>query len=496
MVKLSRNYVKGCSVRPYSSGIRHDYKDSAPGANTFSSRGLPWFAIGLILPLVAVMLLLFSEPNQSMVPATGAADAADTIEASLPATPLVLLQSPGERVTLPLPPLSEVLEAYGKPLRADEIARNSLLSQGEAMTLVVRNGDSLDQLFRRNDLSVTDLSVMLALADARPHLARIRPADRIEIIRDGDHVLALGRDISESQRLWIRHEGEGYVAEIIDLAIDVRTAGAHGTIESSLWLAATRAGLDSDVIGALVGIFAWDIDFILNVRTGDNFTVVYEERWRDGVKLGNGDIIAAEFVNQGRTYRAARYIDSDGNKGHFTPEGINVKGPFLRAPFEITPRVSSSFNPRRRHPILNTIRAHKGTDYAAATGTPVLAAGAGTIIARGANGSYGNRIEIQHGGNITTLYAHLSRYGEFRVGDRVDQGQIIGFVGMTGSATGPHLHYEYRVNGVHHDSRTVDLPDAEPIPDQFRDDFMAKSADLWRQLELYETTTQVAQSVD
>ena len=465
-----------------------------PRAGTFTSRGLPWFAIGLVLPLVAVLLLLFSEPNQSMVPAVETADP-DPIVSPIPSTPLVLLQWPGERVTLPLPSLAAVLETYGTTPRADELARDSLLLQGEAMTLVVRNGDSLDQLFRRNELSVTDLTVMLALSEARPHLARIRPADRIEIIRDGDRVLALGRDISESQRLWIRRDGEGYVAEIIDLEIEIRTAGAHGTIDSTLWESAVAAGLDSNVISDLFGLFQWDIDFILDVRSGDSFTVVYEERWRDGVKLRNGDIIAAEYVNQGRVYRAARYVDALGNKGHFTPEGKNVKGPFLRAPFDITPRVSSNFNPRRRHPILNTIRAHRGTDYAAATGTPVLAAGAGTIIARGADGGYGNRIEIQHGGNITTLYAHLSRYGDFRVGDRVSQGQVIGYVGMTGSATGPHLHYEYRQSGVHRDPRTVELPDAEPIPEQFRADFMAQSVGLWRQLDLYQST-QVARNVD
>ena len=495
MVKLPGHYVKGCSVRPYSSGIRHDYKDSAPGAGTFTTRGLPWFAFGLVLPLVAVLLLLFSETNQSMVPAAGSAASADAVQTSLPSTPAVLLQSPGERVTIPLPPLAAALEVYSTTRRPDEVARDSLLSQGNAMTLVVRNGDSLDQLFRRNGLSVTDLTVMLALPEGRPHLARIQPGDRIEIIRDNDRVLALGRDVSELQRLWIRRDGEGYVAELIDLEVEIRTAGAHGMIDSTLWEAGVAAGLDSSVISAVLGIFQWDIDFILDVRTGDSFTVVYEERWRDGVKLGNGDIIAAEYVNQGQAYRAARYVDASGNKGHFTPDGNNVKGEFLRAPFDITPRVSSSFNPRRRHPILNTIRAHRGTDYAAATGTPVLAAGDGTIIARGANGSYGNRIEIQHGDNITTLYAHLSRYGNFRVGDRVSQSEVIGYVGMTGSATGPHLHYEYRKNGVHQDSRTVELPDAEPIPEQYRDDFMAQSAGLWRQLDLYQST-QVAQNVD
>lgn len=489
-------------MRPYSSGIRHDYKDSAPRASAFNTKGLPWFAIGLVLPLVGVLLLLFSETNQSMVPEVESAaivastrdDAAVAAETSLPPLPTVLLRSAGERVTLPLPSLATPSAAPAAPPREDEIARDALLSQGEETTLVVRNGDSLDQLFRRNGLSITDLTVMLALPEAKPHLAKIQPADRIEIIRDGERVLGLGRDISESQRLWIQRDGEGFVSEIVDLGFEIRTAGAHGMIEDTLWTAANDAGLDWDVIERIAKIFAWDIDFQLDVRSGDSFTVVYEERWRDGVKLANGAIIAAEYINQGKSYRAARYIDASGNAGHFTPEGISVERAFLRAPLEFT-RVSSNFNPRRQHPILNTIRAHRGVDYAAPTGTPVQAASDGRIIARGANGSYGNRIEIQHGGNITTLYAHLSRYGSFRVGDHVEQGQTIGYVGMTGGATGPHLHYEYREGGVHRNPRTVELPDAEPIPDEYREDFMAKSASLWRQLDLYETT-QLAQNVN
>jgi murein DD-endopeptidase MepM/ murein hydrolase activator NlpD len=488
-------------VRPYFSGIRHDYKDSAPRASTFNTKGLPWFAIGLVLPLVGVLLLLFSETNQSMVPevestatvASALYDAGST-EAALPPLPTVLLQSAGERVTLPLPPLTVPSATSATPPRSDEVARDALLVQGAETTLVVRNGDSLDQLFRRNGLSVTDLTLMLALPEAKPHLAKILPADRIEIVRDGERVLGLSRDISESQRLWIQRDGEGFMSEIVDLGFEIRTAGAHGMIEETLWEAANDAGLDSDVIGKITEMFAWDVDFFLDVRAGDSFTVVYEERWRDGVKLSNGEIIAAEYVNQGKAYRAARYVDAAGNDGHYTPDGKSVERPFLRAPLEFT-RVSSNFNPRRQHPILNTIRAHRGVDYAAPTGTEVQAAGEGRIIARGANGSYGNRVEIQHGGNITTLYAHLSRFGSFRVGDHVEQGDIIGYVGMTGGATGPHLHYEYREGGVHRNPRTVELPDAEPILDEYREDFMANSASLWRQLDLYETT-QLAQNVD
>jgi murein DD-endopeptidase MepM/ murein hydrolase activator NlpD len=475
-------------VRPYSSGIRHDYKDAASRAGSFNARGLPWFAIGLILPLVGVLLLLFSEPNQSMVPTPG------MDEQDSPRVAIAVLSSAGERVPLPLPPLATAADDDSAMPRPDEIERISLLTQGEAMTLLVRNGDTLDQLFRRNDLSITDLTIMVALPEAKRHLALVRPGDKFEIIRDGERVLSLSRELGEAQKLWIRRDGDGFVSEIVDLEIEIRTAGAHGVIESSLWAAAATAGLDSDVIEEITGIFEWDIDFALEVRTGDSFTVVYEERWRDGIKLGNGDIVAAEYVNQGKSFRAARYVDAAGNTDHYTPEGKNVRRPFLRNPIEFT-RVSSNFNPSRRHPILNTIRAHRGVDLAAATGTPVRAAGDGRIAARGANGSYGNRIEIQHGGNITTLYAHLSRYGSYGVGARVQQGDIIGYVGMTGGATGPHLHYEYRIAGVHQNPRTVDLPEADSIPDLHRDDFVAKSAGLWRQLDLYEST-RLAQNSD
>jgi murein DD-endopeptidase MepM/ murein hydrolase activator NlpD len=506
-------------VRSYSGGIRHDYKDSASGTRIFNPRGLSWFAVGLLLPVVGVILLLVSEPNESMVPTD---PAEKPLAAERPSTPdvpatageptpvaqriaperstlskppgprmdLALLTSPGERVPLTLPPLSQTLGAGDRPLRPDEIERSALLTRGHALNLRIERNDTLDRLFRRNDLSVADLAAMVALPEGGKNLAKIKPGDKIEIIRDGDRVLSLSRDLDDSERLWIKHTDDGFVADVVDLQNEIRTAGAHGVIQSSLWNAAAGAGLDQDIIGQIAGIFAWDVDFLLDIRAGDSFTVVYEEVWRDGVKLHNGDVIAAEFVNQGDTYRAARYInpdDPDGDAEYYTPDGLSVRRAFLRAPLDFT-RVSSNFSLARKHPILNTIRAHKGVDYAAPTGTPVKAAGDGKIIARGLNGSYGNRVEIQHGGNISTLYAHLSKFGSFRVGDHVKQGQIIGYVGMTGSATGPHLHYEYRVNGVHRNPRTVDLPDADPIARQYLADFQAKSATYWHQLDLYEGT--------
>jgi murein DD-endopeptidase MepM/ murein hydrolase activator NlpD len=505
-------------VRSYPRGVRHDYKDpaSAPAAGklgtfdlsridprTLSPRKLSWFAAGFVLPLVGVVLLLVSAPNESMVPSAAATvpSAAAMVPAETrvlresppakaPLSAMVLLPPSGERVRLELPPPQTQAAAAGQLTRPEDLQRSALLAQGEALTLTVKSGDTLDRMFRRNDLSIADLAIMIRLPEASDHLTTIRPGDRFEIIRDGERVLSLSREISDAQELWIKRNGEGYGVELIDLEIELRTAGAHGIIDgsvSSLWEAASAAGLEGETIEEIGGIFAWDIDFALEVRTGDSFTVVYEEIWRDGQKLRNGSIVAAEFVNQRRVYRAARYIDANGDDDYYTPDGMNVRRPFLRAPLDVF-RVSSNFNPNRRHPILNTIRAHRGVDYAAPTNTIIKAAGEGKIIALGANGSFGNRVEIQHGGNITTLYAHLNKFGKYRVGDRVTQGDIIGYVGMTGGATGPHLHYEYRINGVHQDPRTVDLPDAQPIDREYLADFELAAAPLWRQLDLYQGT--------
>jgi murein DD-endopeptidase MepM/ murein hydrolase activator NlpD len=238
----------------------------------------------------------------------------------------------------------------------------------------------------------------------------------------------------------------------------------------------------------IAGIFAWDIDFVLDIRQGDNFVVQYEEVWQDGAYVTDGEIIAAEFNNDDQTYRAVRFIDEDGYSDYFTPEGESVRKAFIRAPVDFT-RISSNFNPNRRHPILNSIRAHRGVDYAAPKGTPIKAAGDGKVIFRGVKGGYGNTVILQHGGNITTLYAHMSSFAaKASIGTRVRQGQTIGFVGATGLATASHLHYEYRLNGVHRNPRTVPLPKAEPIDSKYREAFLASVPEILAELEQFKRT--------
>jgi hypothetical protein len=244
------------------------------------------------MPLAVVLLLLVTGAKES----SSLPDARPERQTALP-----MLPDSGERIALASPVPISLTQS-----RPDARQQNALLTQGEPLTLVVARNDSLDRLFRRNDLSASDLAAMVGLPEASRHLARINPGEKIEIIRDGRQVLSLRKELSDSEELWIRKDEGGFAAEFVDLEIEIRTASAHGTIESSLWNAAIDAGMAFKVIEDLAGIFEWDIDFQLEVRRGDSFTVVFEEIWRDGIKLRNGKIVAAEFVNQGGSFCATR----------------------------------------------------------------------------------------------------------------------------------------------------------------------------------------------
>jgi murein DD-endopeptidase MepM/ murein hydrolase activator NlpD len=238
----------------------------------------------------------------------------------------------------------------------------------------------------------------------------------------------------------------------------------------------------------LAGIFGWDVDFALDIRSGDRFTLVYEELFLDGKKQRDGNIIAAEFNNRGKTYRALRYTNDEGVSDYFSPDGKSMRKAFIRTPVDFT-RISSRFG-KRRHPTLNKMKNHHGVDYAAPRGTPIKAAGDGKLTFVGRKGGYGKTVKIQHGGKYSTLYAHMSRIKPgMRRGKKVRQGQTIGYVGSTGRSTGPHLHYEFRVNGVHRNPLRVRLPDAAPIHAKYKTDFLDKSRSLVARLdELTQTT--------
>jgi murein DD-endopeptidase MepM/ murein hydrolase activator NlpD len=350
--------------------------------------------------------------------------------------------------------------------------------------VIVARNDTLDRIFRRLKLNLADLASMRSLPRVREALDSLKPGESLHFEHKDGSLYALERRLNESETLKVSRDPEaGLKADVLQNPLETRMRTVRGVIDSSLFEAVEAAGAHDQTAVALADIFAWDVDFVLDVRPGDAFVVTYPEIYRDGAYVRDGAIQAAEFVNQGRTFRAVRYTDPDGGSHYYTADGKSLHKAFLRAPVEFT-RVSSRFNSARYHPILNLIRAHKGVDYAAPMGTPVKAAGDGRIRFAGLKGGYGNVVEIEHSASVVTVYGHLSRFARgTRVGAHVTQGVVIAYVGMTGLATGPHLHYEYRVNGVFKNPQTVVLPGADPIEARWRDDFLAKSGPLLASLE-------------
>ncbi len=365
---------------------------------------------------------------------------------------------------------------------ASPVAQASLaMSQIE---IVVRRNDTLDGIFRRLKLSLDDLATLRTVPSLRQSLDSLRPGDAIHLTHMNGDVQSFVRRLNETQTLSVTRGSDGFSSNIIEQPLDTRVAHAYGRIDSSLFEAADEAGISEQTAMALANIFGWDIDFVLDIRHGDEFLVTYQQIWQDGRYLRDGDILAAQFVNSGRVFRAVRYQLPDGTAAYFTADGRSMRKAFLRAPVEFS-RISSRFNPGRMHPILNLIRAHKGIDYAAPIGTAVRAAGDGRVSTRGLKGGYGRVVVLEHGAGISTLYGHLSRFANgVTVGTRVAQGQVIGYVGMSGLATGPHLHYEYRVNGVHRNPQTVNFADAAPISPELRADFVSRTAPSLAELEL------------
>lgn len=325
----------------------------------------------------------------------------------------------------------------------------------------VGSGDSLSTLFSRAKLSALDVYKITSSKDGKL-LRDLFPGEsfRFGINQSGEleelHYIQ-SRLVSRVYSL----EDDGYSSELIELQPDTLLSYREGIINDSLYLSAQQANLPDKLIMELANIFAWDIDFVFDIRQGDSFAILFEEKYLDGEMFAVGDIVAASFTNRGKTYDAVRYTDTSGHSSYYTPEGLSMRKAFLRAPLDIF-RISSGFNLRRKHPIHKMIKAHRGVDYAAPRGTPVFSAGDGKVTAAGYSKANGNYIFVQHGQTYTTKYLHLHKK-KVRRGQTVKQRQVIGTVGSTGYATGPHLHYEFLVNGVHRNPRTVKLPQANPI---------------------------------
>ena len=347
----------------------------------------------------------------------------------------------------------------------------------------IKRGENLSILFDRLGISPTVLYNIMALGDDTAALKKVMPGQSIQFgFRDGQFSeLLFEKNLTETLRV-SKHD-DSYSSETIVSELEVKTRYASASIDSSLFLAGQKVGITDKVIMNMVSIYGWDIDFALDIRTGDRFSILYEEHFKDGIKVKDGPVLAAEFTNQGRSYRAVRYTHADGKSDYYSDTGHNMRKAFMRTPVNYA-RISSHFNLRRKHPVLNTIRAHRGVDYAARTGTPIMATGDGTVVHKGNKGGYGRTVILKHGSEYTTLYAHMSKYARsVSRGKRVKQGQIIGYVGSSGLATGPHLHYEFRVNGAHRNPLKVKFPKAKKIADDIMDDFKLQTTPLLARLE-------------
>ena len=363
-----------------------------------------------------------------------------------------------------LKPGASPIPALAKTLKTNQ----HLTSQSEPLVIRterVQAGDSLSRLFIRQKLKPQLLHALTQAEKGNHRISQLNVGQTIEFRYSGEALVELAVIQSPFHQTIATHKADGWSIEQRQRDPEIYIEHASATIDSSLFVAGARAGLPDNLIMELADIYGHVIDFVYEIRKGDQFTVTFEKRYLDGEFIEYGNILAAEFVNSGESFLAVRYTDSQGDIGYYDEKGVSLRKAFLRAPLNFR-RISSNFNVARKHPVLGRMRAHKGTDYAAPTGTPIYAAGDGKITYRGTKGGYGRTVIMKHGNSTETKYAHLSRYGKYRRGQKVKQGQVLGYVGMSGLATGPHLHYEFIVSGVHRNPRIIldKLPKAKTLP--------------------------------
>lgn len=399
------------------------------------------------------------------------------------------------RTVVPLVSRTDAAAAHEDLAEAEPSAPIFNVTQRNA---TVRPGDNLATIFKRQGIPYRELQVLLDTAGPlASRLPDIYPGQQLTFsVTDDDMLTELVYQPARLERLRFAREGDVFTgSEEVDEPTRVQTY-KRATIDHSLFIASQRAGLSDELTMRLAQIFQWDIDFVLDIRKGDSFHVLFEELYLGDEKIGNGNILAAEFINQGEVYRATRYEGNDGRADFYDPNGLSMRKAFLRAPVSFS-RISSNFNLRRIHPLHNKAMPHRGIDYAAPTGTPIMAAGDGRVKVASRTRPNGNYVVIQHGEQFTTKYLHLSKFGRgIRSGSKVEQGQIIGYVGATGQVTGAHLHYEFLVNGVHKNPRTVPLPNAEPIGNDEADRFRDQTLPLLAALDSHkDASAQLAQIV-
>jgi len=416
-----------------------------------------WFFLGALLPMLTAMVALKTYD-------------ADAIRASL-------------SVVDPVP--AEAFP-FGEIQNADSVVTQTAQVKPAWIALKISQGDTLSKMFAAHNLPLEDMTGILAALDNKEAeiLGRLRPGDEIKLHRDeSGRVVELIRENGYQNILKISLTQDGYRAETLPVTVETKQHYRQITINGSLYAAGQEAGLNDQMINQIAQLFAWDIDFSFDVQAGDKVSVIYQEMYRAGKKVADGDIIAAEFRSRNKRLRVVRFETPDGRFSYYTPDGQSIRKAFLRTPVDYA-RVSSQFSLGRLHPVLNTMRAHQGTDYAAPIGTPVRASGNARVEFSGRLGGYGNVIILEHNNSYSTRYGHLSRFAKgLKQGDWVRQGDIIGYVGKTGLATGPHLHYELRVNGVAKDPEKLIIKPAEPIHANYMKEFRKKTIDLLVRLD-------------
>ena len=357
----------------------------------------------------------------------------------------------------------------------------------------VKPGDSLAKIFKQQSIPAREINRLLASEPLGQRLKSIFPGHTFTFaFSDDDQLMELSYSPGPLEKLEFVRVGDAFESKMTNREPERIKTYKHGVIDHSLFVASQRAGLSDGLTMRLGQIFQWDIDFVLDIRKGDEFYVVYEELYLGDEFIGHGDILAAEFVNQGDTYQAVRYTNTQGDANYYNPKGNSMRKAFLRAPVEFS-RISSNFNLRRMHPLYKRTMPHRGIDYAAPSGTPIMSSGDGRVRIASRTKANGNYVVVQHGEQYVTKYLHLSKFARgIKSGAKVKQGQVIGYVGATGLATAPHLHYEFLVNGVHKNPRTVTLPNAAPVAKTEIETFTATAAEKLALLESYKEQVQVA----
>ncbi len=372
----------------------------------------------------------------------------------------------------------------------DALSTVNTITETFWVTEIIRRDDTLTSLLKRLNIRNDDaIQFLQSNRDANTLASQLKPGQSVRAqTNEAGKLIALQYQFNHTHLFSVIHSDVGYIAKTDEINFKTHTVLKSATIKNSLFGATDAADIPDSVAMQLVDIFSTDIDFQTDLRKGDRLVVAYEAEYSEGLQVKAGQVLSAEFTNDGKTYSAFIYRDPSGQATYYSNDGKSMHKSFLRSPLEFS-RISSGFSTGRLHPILQTMRAHKGVDYAAPIGTRVKASGDGIVEFVGSKGGYGNVIVLQHNNKISTVYGHLSGFAPgLHQGKKVSQGEVIAYVGKTGLATGPHLHYEFLLNGEHRDPVTVALPSAEPIPTNYKAAFLAQKAEYAAQLNLLRTS--------